>query len=67
MPPSLFAELQLPTDLTSHKTRAHAITVPKSRFALPSLQLVLTQGSALPKDAGGKSGVTALISLGFHG
>lgn len=64
VPPSLFAELQLPPGLTPHKTRAHAITVPKSRFALPSLQLLLTQGRALPKDTGGKAGVTA---LGFHG
>lgn len=67
MPPSLFAELQLPTGLTSHKNRAHAIAMPKSRLALPSLQLVLTQGSTLPKDTRSKSGATALISLGFHG
>lgn len=63
VPPSPFAELQLPTGLTSRKSRAHAITLPKSRFALPSLQRIFTQGSALPKDTHSKSGATALISL----
>lgn len=49
VPPSLFAELQLPTGLTSHKTRARAIAMPKSRFALPSLQLVSTQDRRFQK------------------
>lgn len=42
-------------------------TLSLHRFALPSLQVVLAQGSTLPKYTGGKSGETALISLGFHG
>lgn len=63
VPPSLLATVQLPAGLTSHKSRAYAITMPKSRIPFPSLQVMLT----LPEDTYGKSGANALISLGFHG
>lgn len=42
-------------------------TLSLHRFALPSLQVVLAQGSTLPKYTRGKSGETALILLGFTG